>query len=824
MSAQWTALFILAVFVAEARRDEDIAAYDAAEAAGQELTLLQQSVEAHPDVAKVEVDLSSAEAGVGLERGLVVDSRGAVHDLHVRIQDGALNGTSNMLVQFNMNASAPADVAAPSATAGSLKEEPEVTPVTTTANPLGVKLNGAGDLPAFLSALATNLAIIAFCVYFFQYAKNKYPIMYWGNVLEGIAPGDPRGAGWQWLSDAWNLSSEDVARSVGLDAAMLLQFTSFSMRLCFLLSLPLLFVLSPLHLLFGGSAAGDDRLSYLSIGNVYSCGTDDETGKRLFPDFNGCWIYYVHAFAAWLVVFFVQVSVYKQMEAFLPRRYKWLRELPEPRNTTLMITGIEADLRSDEKLKVFFAKALGQDKVKTAYVTRLSPTLEDAKRHLDLSSANLKEAEATWKQNDNRPDARPTFRGQDSINLYTQEVKRYEEEYRLEKDKLKHELSGVGGVYCSTGFVTFHKRTDAEIALNLQFKSDAEVMNLEIAPEPTSIIWNDLQKHSSMGSAGALALGYVLIVALYFLYTPIVIYITTIAQSINLGPLQPLWAGVAPTLGLTVMVSFLPTILIMIFRLCFVLTADVWAQKNLQNTYFVFQIVFVILITSVGYNVKAVTETLVTEPFQVFGVMADSMPQATHFYMNYLVLQWTTHAMNLTRYVQLGKFVGFSALYEEKDAKAMSEPEDQDYYGMGSRSSRFTINLLICIVFGTLSPPMTILAWINFFLCRVFYGYLIPFAETKKPDTGGAFFVQQLQHVFWGNIIYCILTIGVLLRRGDSFGPAIIAAPTLLYVIWSMRRFSRKFTWQKLPFMELSASQQLVARSGAAYVQAEYEL
>ena len=49
------------------------------------------------------------------------------------------------------------------------------------------------------------------------------------------------------------------------------------------------------------------------------------------------------------------------------------------------------------------------------------------------------------------------------------------------------------------------------------------------------------------------------------------------------------------------------------------------------------------------------------------------MPSSTHYYLNFLVLQWVTHAMNLTRYVQAGPhtklvwiyviYVSLSAIY-----------------------------------------------------------------------------------------------------------------------------------------------------------------
>ena len=50
---------------------------------------------------------------------------------------------------------------------------------------------------------------------------------------------------------------------------------------------------------------------------------------------------------------------------------------------------------------------------------------------------------------------------------------------------------------------------------------------------------------------------------------------------------------------------------------------------------------------------------------------------------------------NLTRYMNLSKFLGFRAVFTEEEAKKRAEPEDQDYYGFGSRSARWCINLLV---------------------------------------------------------------------------------------------------------------------------------
>merc|ERR1712007_345162 len=101
--------------------------------------------------------------------------------------------------------------------------------------------------------------------------------------------------------------------------------------------------------------------------------------------------------------------------------------------------------------------------------------------------------------------------------------------------------------------------------------------------------------------------------------------------------------------------------------------------------------------------------------------------------------------------------------FTEEQAKDMAEPEGQDYYGLGSRSARWCITFCIAIVFGTMSPPVSLLGLITFAWLRLIYGYLLVFAETRKPDLGGYFWVSQLRHIFVGLYIYLSVMVGVFI-------------------------------------------------------------
>jgi hypothetical protein len=362
------------------------------------------------------------------------------------------------------------------------------------------------------------------------------------------------------------------------------------------------------------------------------------------------------------------------------------------------------------------------------------------------------------------------------------------------------------------GFVTFTERSFAEIALAVNVGEDRNMWIIENPPSPVDIMWKDL-KQDPNARAGRETVGFLLVAGLYMAYLPLVIVITNLAELIHMGPLDSLWSVVAPTFGLQIMVGFLPTFLRMIFQNFYTLKAHAWTQHKIQVWYFWFNIVFVVMIAAIGTNFFAFADALLESPFSVFGLLGASLPSATHYYCNYVVLQWFTHFMNLTRYVQYSKFKGFSAIYQEEEAALMCEPEDQDYYGIGSRSARFTTILVIGIVYGTMCPPLNLLVFINFCVCRLVYGYTMTFAENKKTDLGGVFWATQLSSIYVGMVIYVVAMTGIFYLRvtpGDDSTedtavtvPMVISALAIPYVIWARRKFEESFSWERLPFSEV---------------------
>mmetsp|Transcript_15363 Transcript_15363/g.43056 ORF Transcript_15363/g.43056 Transcript_15363/m.43056 type:complete len:772 (+) Transcript_15363:67-2382(+) len=704
---------------------------------------------------------------------------------------------------------------------------------TTTESPTGVTVNAAGDLTDFLETSLMYIILIGVMYTGFSIARRRYPLVYSKNVLPGFALGSlpvPDDSFNGWVSTTYKLNLEEVANHVGLDRAMLLRFCDLGMTMMAWIGIPMICIGGTCNLLFGGNAADGDNMSLLSFGNVEY----------------GSWLYYPYSVVVWMVCVLVHKKICAAQSEFLQLRFKWLREMDRVRANTVLVDGIPDEYQRDDLLHDFFDRMFPGKCIMDAHCVKDSGDLFAHWQRRAVLRVLLREAEAKWEMSGKNPDDRPQHSKSligvdmvggtkvDSIDAYQMELDEIEGKIKEEREKLEDDSKTIGGVNLSTGFVTFTERSFAEIALAVNVAEDRNVWAIENPPSPADILWGDL-KQDPNARAGREVIGFLLVVGLYMAYLPLVIVITNIAELVDMGPLDSLWSVVAPTAGLQFMVAFLPTFLMIIFENFFTLKAGAWAQHKVQTWYFWFNVVFVIMIAAVGTDFFEFADALLTSPFSVFSLLGDTLPYATHYYCNYIVLQWFVHFMNLTRYVQYSKFKGFSALYSEEEAAKMCEPEDQHYYGIGSRSARFTTMMCIGLVYGTMSPPINLLTWVNFFVCRVVYGYTMVFAETKKTDLGGVFWATQLAHIYVGLMIYVVCMTGVFYCRvspetdgdetvGSITAPVVISALAIPYVIWARRKFLETYNWERLPFSEVFQKQDEASKKrhvGGNYVQPE---
>mmetsp|Transcript_101228 Transcript_101228/g.241401 ORF Transcript_101228/g.241401 Transcript_101228/m.241401 type:complete len:758 (+) Transcript_101228:92-2365(+) len=655
---------------------------------------------------------------------------------------------------------------------------------------MGVTGNKMGDEHVFLSGLVSNVMMMAGVLVAFVVLRLRYPMVYSYNVIAEIVPLKFDASWFSWAKTGFEVQTDDaLIDAIGLDSVLMLDFISLAISILLRIGVPGLVLLAPLDHWFGWGGPEVPFLSRFGMGNVV---------------FHHPWLYYIKAMYVAYVCWTVKTVVYKAQEQFLLHRFRWLKKLPHPRSRTVMVEGIPRDCCSEDKVREFFAAALSSDVIEEVHIVKQTKTLEKMVESRQGLFDLKQQAEFKLEKDGTRPEHLVVEVGKvphkvDSINHYTEQVAKLEADITEEFHRLTKESEKVGESNCSNAFVTFSDRKHVEMAKELDFSPDEDEWVVTEPPELSMVRWGELRTDQDIQTASELV-GYAAVFGLYAAFMPICVGITNLANSVDLGPL---WASLAPTMGLTIFLSFLPTVLILIIDNFYSLRCSSRVQEKLLVWYYWFQVIFVLLVTAIGNNFISFCEAVASNPLQLPHILAAELPKATHFYMNFLVVQWSTHVINLLRYVNLAKFLGFSALYPEEEAKKRAEPEDQDYYGFGSRSARWTINLLIGVVFGTLNPTIPILALVNFLICRTVYGYLIVAAETKKPDLGGNFWVKNLNHVLQGAILYTILMTGILLERAPNFIPGAVSVTCLLYLARSYWYFEKHYRWQALPFVEI---------------------
>jgi len=645
------------------------------------------------------------------------------------------------------------------------------------------------------------------------YTYNAIP----NERQEVDAPFIPSTTWFGWVTASWKLTETDVLHFAGLDQAMLVIFFELAMQVLGIIGLPMVLIVGTLNAFCGGGAAGNDYLSYLGMANV----RHDRIG-----------IYTVHAVAVWLVCWTVSHHVFLAQKRFVCIRKHWLLEMGSPQKSSVMIEGIPEENCSDEKLKSYFNSVFDEDVVESAWVIKradstLGPLIEERFAALD----NLHQAQFEKE----RTGVAPKVKEQDSIECYRARVKELTRDIEIARKMiLLDAIHPSRGVCTSTAFVTFKHARHAYLATLLAYTYDDTEYVVSVPPDPASIIWSDFQVDENL-QIGRDLLGYAALVALFWGYMPIVVLISSVTQVSNLVALSPvfrvlepvstLWDAEVSSLALTLFMSFLPTMLCLIFTSFFVLKERAALQLFIEKYYFWFLVVYVMLVTAVGTSIMSTLEQIAKNPISVFSLLANTLPASTHFYLNYLPLQWVSHWAYLTRYMNLIKWIVFSAIYDSETAKLKSEPEDQAYYGIGAHSARSTFLFCLCIVFSTITPLITWLGFINFWSARTVYPYLMVFAESRKPQLGGDFWVHQLVHVQKLMFLYITVMAGVLFERSESKGPGICVCCCYIFQAWTYRRFQR-LRWESLSFEDISQSN--AAKHGSrkatrpTYIQASF--
>merc|ERR1719356_718496 len=132
-------------------------------------------------------------------------------------------------------------------------------------------------------------------------------------------------------------------------------------------------------------------------------------------------------------------------------------------------------------------------------------------------------------------------------------------------------------------------------------------------------------------------IGYALIGFVFWAYLPTVVAIAyytsleTLAEysdsfkSMAEDPsTSALWDGLVNALALQLLMGFVPTFFVIIFSNFFCIKSGNSLQHKIQEWYFYFQVIFVLLVTAIGSSLLDTLQELAEDPTSIFYLLAST--------------------------------------------------------------------------------------------------------------------------------------------------------------------------------------------------------
>ncbi|KAI9281595.1 hypothetical protein BY458DRAFT_499058 [Sporodiniella umbellata] len=604
-----------------------------------------------------------------------------------------------------------------------------------------------------------------------------------------------------WLQDALLVNEQDLIQRVGLDAAMHIRFLRMAVHFLTLLSLVICPVLLSLH--WTGTAPEQDppldhfrsnsTLYSLSISNIQN-----------------------HSHVVWTHVFF---------SYFISLIWLWLLFVNHLHHTyllqqqttqtlhkrTILATHIPPYLRSKEALKEYFAKN-GQvesiDLMPYKIIRSLDILLRKRKSQVDRlelvligMAQKIETLENGWNQ----------------WLIQLQE----NEEYTQVHDILS-EIESLDSEICqlrhkddqdditASAFITFKSSTSAQSCAQMTSSLKPGVFNIKMAPEPRDILWRHLLRRGRRDKMLGNCRRWVVFAAVWsltiFWLFPItfILGLTSIQSLSQHFPflnnfiassllIQTFIQNILPTLLVTLFMSFLPSILLELSK-----QQDFVSYSELEDAvlgrHYHFAIFNVLIVFLLGTTFLNTMLDVLYEPAKIIQILAYALPQGSNFFLNYVLFNLSTHAMELVLIgSQLFGHLILTLPWHSRTPRqhlTNTAPWSFPYYYY---YPTHILVLVIAVTYSVIQPLVLIVALFYFTFATVVYRHQYTYCYVRKYESEGSRHYRRMtRYTSDGLLIFQLTVVGLLYLKG-MLTAATAVLPLIIITIWSKVKLSKLF-------------------------------
>ncbi|KDQ58424.1 hypothetical protein JAAARDRAFT_667496 [Jaapia argillacea MUCL 33604] len=365
----------------------------------------------------------------------------------------------------------------------------------------------------------------------------------------------------------------------------------------------------------------------------------------------------------------------------------------------------------------------------------------------------------------------------------------------------------------TSAFVMFNKQIAAHLTKSALLHNEPYKMGekfVEVAPE--DVIWANLGLDPYERSIRKF-ISWMLTIALIILWAFPVAFVGAVSNVHSLCTTYSwlAWVCKLPNAVVGIIQGILPPILLAILMMLLPIVLRMLAkfegipkysgvELSLMTRYFTFQLTHSFLIVTVASGIIAALPNLVNHPAGIPSLLATHLPQASTFFLTYILLQGLSGtAAGFLQAIPLILYYFKLFLLGSTPRSVYDIKYKSSSVAWGTLYPGTTLLVVISLAYMLISPIMNGLACVIFYLFYLLYKYLFlwVFDQPSSTETGGLFFPKALQHVFVGLYVMqvCLCALFFLAEdvRGkpSSVGEGVMMAVLILltaFFQYSMRR------------------------------------
>ncbi|RCI05692.1 hypothetical protein CU098_011185 [Rhizopus stolonifer] len=336
------------------------------------------------------------------------------------------------------------------------------------------------------------------------------------------------------------------------------------------------------------------------------------------------------------------------------------------------------------------------------------------------------------------------------------------------------------------------------------------IMVIRIAPEPRDVLWRSLLRRGRKSQMMGIIRQWVVFAAVWSLTIFWLFPITFILGLTSIQSLSQHFSflryflasslvvrsfvqNILPTLLVTLFMSLLPWILLEISK-----QQDFVSYSELEDTvlgrYYHFAIFNVLIVFLLGTTFLTTMLDVLYEPTMLIQLLANALPQGANFFLNYILFNSSTHAMEL---VQLGSqlfghllltlpFISRTPRMRMLHTKPWSFPF---YYYYPNH----ILVLVITLTYSVIQPLILIFALIYYSFALVVYRHQYMYCYLRRYETHGSRHYRRVtRYTSDGLLIFQLTMVGLLYLKG-VLAAATTLLPLIIFTVWFKVKLNRLF-------------------------------